>query len=200
MSKTNLLAKIQSTLHCKKSWLELFPFAVLTQRSKGENRFPFFLQLDICASFDEIILKLIYSFNVWVVSSLGNQITQQKNGYNFEIFITLMFKLLIFKKQVEHMYFIILSLLIYVKCTAYELLVHIGCIHQLKKYYAAKFHRCCNTGYPFTNEKYFYCYLLMVLAWCSVGLLWNKASNLLIRQIDQDLWRQRGTTDPCYWT
>lgn len=178
----------------------MFPFAVLTQRSKGENRFPFFLQLDICASFDEIILKLIYSFNVWVVSSLGNQITQQKNGYNFEIFITLMFKLLIFKKQVEHMYFIILSLLIYVKCTAYELLVHIGCIHQLKKYYAAKFHRCCNIGYPFTNEKYFYCYLLMVLAWCSVGLLWNKASNLLIRQIDQDLWRQRGTTDPCYWT
>lgn len=203
MSKTNLLAtqvKVQSTLHCKKSWHELFPFAVLTQRSKGENRFPFFLQLDICASFDEIILKLIYSFNVWVVSSLGNQITQQKNGYNFEIFITLMFKLFIFKKQVEHMYFIILSLLIYVKCTAYELLVHIGCIHQLKKYYAAKFHRCCNIGYPFTNEKYFYCYLLMVLAWCSVGLLWNKASNLLIRQIDQDLWCQRGTTDPCYWT
>lgn len=131
---------------------------------------------------------------------LGQSNTQQKNGYNFEIFITLMFKLLIFKKQVEHMYFIILSLLIYVKCTAYELLVHIGCIHQLKKYYAAKFHRCCNIGYPFTNEKYFYCYLLMVLAWCSVGLLWNKASNLLIRQIDQDLWRQRGTTDPCYWT
>lgn len=104
MSKTNLLAtqvKVQSTLHCKKGWLELFPFAVLTKRSKGENRFPFFLQLDICASFDEIILKLIYSFNVWVVPSLGNQITQQKNGYNFEIFITLMFKLLIFKKQVE---------------------------------------------------------------------------------------------------
>lgn len=142
----------------------MFPFAVLTQRSKGENRFPFFLQLDICAYFDEIILKLIYSFNVWVVSSLGNQITQQKNGYNFEIFITLMFKLLIFKKQVEHMYFIILSLLIYVKRTAYELLVHIGCIHQSKKYYSAKFHRCCNTGYPFTNEKYFYRYLLMVLA------------------------------------
>lgn len=139
----------------------------------------------------------MYGLNI---SSLGNQITQQKNGYNFEIFITLMFKLLIFKKQVEHMYFIILSLLIYVKRTAYELLVHIGCIHQSKKYYSAKFHRCCNTGYPFTNEKYFYRYLLMVLAWCSVGLLWNKASNLLIRQIDQDLWRQRGTTDPCYRT
>lgn len=69
-----------------------------------------------------------------------------------------------------------------------------------------KFHRCCNIGYdgyPFTNEKYIYRYLLMIfkfIAWCSVGLLWNKASNLLIRQIDQDLWRQRGTTDPCYWT
>lgn len=101
----------------------------------------------------------------------------------------------------------------FIRRTAYELLLVYQLVLTSKKKINivllctfCKFHRCCNIGYdgyPFTNEKYIYRYLLMIfkfIAWCSVGLLWNKASNLFIRQIDQDLWRQRGTTDPCYWT
>lgn len=60
----------------------------LRSQPKGQNKknttLPFFILPNIWASYNEISLNLIYSFDVWVAPSWDNQNTQQKRSFNIK--------------------------------------------------------------------------------------------------------------------
>lgn len=80
LTRTNYSIILDRFILCRK-WVDLFPFAGSTKRSKGLPSLSYQIQVHV---FGHLVMKTLqiefFLFDVWVVPSLGNQNTQRKRN------------------------------------------------------------------------------------------------------------------------